>query len=307
MSGHYYNNKISMKRIRAELKQLQSNPNPMFKAEPTEEDMFHWRFAIRGTPDSSFEGGIYYGRIILPTDYPLKAPNIIILTPNGRFSIGQKICLNVSAYHPEEWHPAWTVRTILEALIIFMPTSGEGAIGSIDWTEAERRNLAKKSHAYNKARGFTEWFELESVDMAKQRAAQEEFSDQAHQAHVHTVGDKSGTQKDTANKKPADKKSTKKKPADAKTSDTKISDAKPADKSTSSRPKDVKPSPKPKPIKKPESQAPTHTTLKKAKQTNSRTTKTTINSEEASDPMLFAAIAVFVAFLTILYKVFLTR
>ena len=198
-----------------------------------------------------------------------------------------------------------------------------------------------QSHAYNKARGFTEWFELESVDMAKQRAAQEEFSDQveirynkgnrkvqyaylnitevsglciadlnrtqAHQAHVHTVGDKSGTQKDTANKKPADKKSTKKKPADAKTSDTKISDAKPADKSASSRPKDVKPSPKPKPIKKPESQAPTHTTLKKAKQTNSRTTKTTINSEEASDPMLFAAIAVFVAFLTILYKVFLTR
>ena len=88
-----------------------------------------------GTPDSVFEGGIYYGRIMLPTDYPLKAPNIIILTvrvhatipqsfnnatpatnqlclrswqPNGRFSIGQKICLNVSAYHPEEWHPAWT-------------------------------------------------------------------------------------------------------------------------------------------------------------------------------------------------------
>ena len=37
-----------------------------------------------------------------------------------------------------------TVRTILEALIIFMPTSGEGAIGSIDWTEAERLNLAKQ-------------------------------------------------------------------------------------------------------------------------------------------------------------------
>ena len=43
-----------------------------------------------------------------------------------------------------------SVRTILEALIIFMPTSGEGAIGSIDWTEAERKKLAKQVRAIHK-------------------------------------------------------------------------------------------------------------------------------------------------------------
>lgn len=42
--------------------------------------MFEWHFTIRGPPDTEFEGGIYHGRIILPSDYPLKPPSIIVLT-----------------------------------------------------------------------------------------------------------------------------------------------------------------------------------------------------------------------------------
>ena len=37
----------------------------------------------------------------------MKPPNIIFLTPNGRFATNQKICLSISAYHPESWNPAW--------------------------------------------------------------------------------------------------------------------------------------------------------------------------------------------------------
>lgn len=36
------------------------------------------------------------------------------------------------------------VRTALIAIIGFMPTKGEGAIGSLDYTPEERRALAKK-------------------------------------------------------------------------------------------------------------------------------------------------------------------
>lgn len=36
------------------------------------------------------------------------------------------------------------VRTALLAIIGFMPTKGEGAIGSLDYTPEERRALAKK-------------------------------------------------------------------------------------------------------------------------------------------------------------------
>ncbi len=34
------------------------------------------------------------------------------------------------------------VRTMLEALISFLPTEGNGAIGALDWTPEERKKLA---------------------------------------------------------------------------------------------------------------------------------------------------------------------
>jgi len=84
----------------------------------------------------------------LPAEYPYKPPHIIFLTKSGRFEINTKVCLSFSAYHPELWQPAWGIRLILEALISFLPTKGDGAIGSLDWSPKERQRLAKESHNY---------------------------------------------------------------------------------------------------------------------------------------------------------------
>lgn len=152
--------------------------------------MFEWHFTIRGPPDTPFEGGQYHGRILLPADYPFKPPNIVFLTvyiqcrcslksvmititsnlkKNGRFEVGTKICLSISAYHEESWQPAWggnctnnnnlysllvlririafnQVRTMLEAIISFLPSEGAGAIGALDWTAEERKTLAVEVH-----------------------------------------------------------------------------------------------------------------------------------------------------------------
>ncbi len=54
-----------------------------------------------------------------------------MLTQNGRFETGVKICLSISSHHPEHWQPSWSMRTALTALIAFMPTPGNGAIGSM--------------------------------------------------------------------------------------------------------------------------------------------------------------------------------
>jgi ubiquitin-conjugating enzyme E2 J1 len=97
---------------------------------------------------TDFEGGIYHGRILLPAEYPFKPPNIVFLTKNGRFETGTKICLSISAYHPEHWQPAWGVRTMLEAIISFLPTEGQGAIGALDWTPRERKKLAEASLSF---------------------------------------------------------------------------------------------------------------------------------------------------------------
>ncbi|XP_057956871.1 ubiquitin-conjugating enzyme E2 32 [Malania oleifera] len=146
MAEDKYNRKNpAVKRILQEVKEMQSNPSDDFMSLPLEENIFEWQFAIRGPADSEFEGGIYHGRIQLPAEYPFQPPAFMLLTPNGRFETQTKICLSISNHHPEHWQPSWSVRTALVALIAFMPTNPNGALGSLDYKKEERRALAIKS------------------------------------------------------------------------------------------------------------------------------------------------------------------
>jgi ubiquitin-conjugating enzyme E2 J1 len=135
----------TLRRIQADLRELRTDPSSNYTAAPVQDNLFEWHFTVRGPADTDFAGGIYHGRIVLPAEYPFKPPNIILLTPNGRFETHKKICLSISSHHPETWLPAWGIRLILEALIAFLPTRGEGALGALDYTPSERRALAKKS------------------------------------------------------------------------------------------------------------------------------------------------------------------
>lgn len=70
----------AIKRILADVKELQKHPSSRYHAAPLENNMFEWHFTIRGPKDSAFEGGMYHGRILLPSEYPFKPPNIVFLT-----------------------------------------------------------------------------------------------------------------------------------------------------------------------------------------------------------------------------------
>jgi len=135
----------SLRRIKADIRELSIDPSDQYFAAPLESDMFEWHFTIRGPADSEFAGGVYHGRILLPPEYPFKPPNIVFLTPSGRFETNVKVCLSFSAHHPELWQPAWGIRLILEAIISFLPTPADGAIGALDWTKEERQKLARES------------------------------------------------------------------------------------------------------------------------------------------------------------------
>eukprot|EP00977_Amphora_coffeiformis_P008594 scaffold1953_cov176-Amphora_coffeaeformis.AAC.12 len=135
----------SLRRIQADIRELSLDPSDQYYAAPLESDMHEWHFTIRGAPDTDFAGGIYHGRILLPPEYPFKPPHIVFLTPSGRFETHTKICLSFSAFHPELWQPAWGIRLILEALIAFLPSPADGAIGALDWSSVERKRLAAKS------------------------------------------------------------------------------------------------------------------------------------------------------------------
>lgn len=147
MESKYNLKSPAVKRLMKEAAELR-DPTEHYHAQPLEDNLFEWHFSVRGPPDSDFDGGVYHGRIVLPPEYPMKPPSIILLTPNGRFEVGKKICLSISGHHPETWQPSWSIRTALIAIIGFMPTKGEGAIGSLDYTPEERRALAKKSQDF---------------------------------------------------------------------------------------------------------------------------------------------------------------
>ncbi|KAG2232392.1 hypothetical protein INT48_007296 [Thamnidium elegans] len=128
-----------------EARELAQENTYEYDAHPLEDNIFEWHFTVRGPKDTDFEEGRYHGRIILPNEYPFKPPELIFLTPNGRFELNTKICLSITGFHPEFWQPAWGIRTVLLAVIGFFPTEARGAIGGLDYTKEERKRLAKKS------------------------------------------------------------------------------------------------------------------------------------------------------------------
>lgn len=193
----------SLRRIQADIRELQMDPSDQYHAAPLENDMFVWHFTIRGAEGTDFEGGIYHGKILLPAEYPFKPPNIMFVTPNGRFETNTKLCLSFSAYHPELWQPAWGIRLILEALISFLPTKGDGAIGALDWTSEERKRLAKLSHEYscptcgNCKDILDRW--SERARKSKRSSAKSRFQkeiEQLHVMHAATEGGKNTSKSD---------------------------------------------------------------------------------------------------------------
>lgn len=138
----------AVKRILRELKEIQECDNPDIIATALEDNIFEWLFIIRGASGTDFEGGLYHGRIIMPAEYPFKPPAFVMSTPSGRFETKTKICLSISSYHPESWQPSWSVQSALVALIAFMQTPGQGAIGSLDCSPETRRQLALESQTY---------------------------------------------------------------------------------------------------------------------------------------------------------------
>ena len=147
-SGQYNDCSPTIRRIRAEYRALQKDADSLFRAEPLPDNIFEWHFSFRGPPSSVYEGGIYHGKILLPLEYPFKPPTVIMLSPTGRWEEGKKICLSATGFHPELWQPSWSIKTLLMAIIGFMETPGDGAVGAVDMSDEQRRSIATQSRTW---------------------------------------------------------------------------------------------------------------------------------------------------------------
>jgi ubiquitin-conjugating enzyme E2 J2 len=141
-----------MKRLNKEIlmyrKENFSFPNLILRY--NEQDLLTWYFIVHDLQDTPFEGGMYFGKILLNEQYPLKPPNFIFITPNGRFETEKKICTTFSAYHEETYTSTWNIMTMMEGMISFMTDiNPDKGIGSITTTVEKKRELAKSSISWN--------------------------------------------------------------------------------------------------------------------------------------------------------------
>ena len=70
------------------------------------------RYLMLSSISFFFGTGIYHLRILLKNQYPMQAPDILVMTPQGRFEPNRKICIDgLTSFHEGSWRPAWGVRT----------------------------------------------------------------------------------------------------------------------------------------------------------------------------------------------------
>lgn len=153
-------NDMCTRRLRQELQSIQKNvlTNPTVHTVPLDTNIREWHYVIEGHANTPYEGGYYWGKLIFPKEYPMKPPSVIMLTPNGRFKTGRRLCLSMSDFHPESWNPMWSVSTIITGLVSFMAESSP-TTGSIETSADQKKKFARLSLENNvKDATFTKLF-----------------------------------------------------------------------------------------------------------------------------------------------------
>lgn len=147
-------NKITIKRINGDYKLFEKSNPQFFDVLANPQNILEIYFLMYGRPDTPYEGGQYIGKIVHSSEYPRKAPDYYMLTPNGRFEINKKICLTNSSYHQADWAPAaWNLVSILEGFSsvwhseIKEDKHGISHIGNI--SNEQIKNLVTQSVSYN--------------------------------------------------------------------------------------------------------------------------------------------------------------
>ena len=139
------------KRLANELKRNKEDPLPNVDMYPEENNMLKWYFCVLGLEsDTPYYGGAYVGSIIHSPKYPLEPPvSVMFMTPNGRFKINDKFCMDNTAFHRETWSQSWTMNTIILGIISIMNDPKENGYNFIVTSNDTKRDLAVKSHGYN--------------------------------------------------------------------------------------------------------------------------------------------------------------
>lgn len=119
------------------------DPVEYVEVRPSASSVQEWHFAITGPPETGFESGIYHGKLVFTDEYPAEAPEIYMITPNGKYAVGSEpACICSIGHNPDKW----TMSKALSALVSTLYTD----VRAVDeQVLSQRRKMAKDSHSFN--------------------------------------------------------------------------------------------------------------------------------------------------------------
>lgn len=169
---------VGMKRLLAEIKQVASGSSGVWAHSgdgvhifPAPDDLRFWRALIEGPPSSPFEGGVFALSVVVPSDYPLRPPQITFETPVYHCNVTDsgKICLGILQ---EGWNPTLSVPKCLEAIrqMLQAPCTDNSLRQWIaELTIAHEKSGGTDTRYFDKARECTSKEASAKVDDWKQR------------------------------------------------------------------------------------------------------------------------------------------
>ena len=96
---------MAVQRLQKELKLLNREPLPGIVARPNPKNLLEWHYVLTGDKASDHAGGTFHGKVTFPSQYPFRPPDVVMVTPSGRFAPNTRICMSMTSFHPESWNP----------------------------------------------------------------------------------------------------------------------------------------------------------------------------------------------------------
>lgn len=101
-----------MNRLYKESNEIKNDPPHNISAGPKNDNLYEWEALLIGPEDTPYNGGVFILDIFIPSDYPIKPPNVIFRTriyhPN--INSAGNICLDILK---NSWNPSLTISKIL--------------------------------------------------------------------------------------------------------------------------------------------------------------------------------------------------
>jgi len=135
-----------------------------------DEDNINIWYALIAHLDGDWEGGEYMFKLTLPPNFPINPPSLEVLTPNGLYVPGGKICVSIGEFHKQNWRRALGIHGfvrngIVNGFICFDVMEKSGGIRLVASSSATKRHHAAESKAFNRKyfKKITEQFDAVRV------------------------------------------------------------------------------------------------------------------------------------------------